>query len=271
MDVNDISVFLNCIEPNIKDIYRVKAYLDKTTLEYDEIEDLINYLNGDSIRIIYYEKQDIINNYLQMMSIDEKDYDAIKYLISNEKVKELPQWLKAKQTLDSFLDFLIDRKNNIQERIDILSYAYMEKYIAKKYYDMFSKNDIMINDSDMFMNLLNRLNLQEKVKINIIKESIEQSIRNYKEETNKIESNEILRANSKFLSNKYVSMLDSAIKYIDLSKSIDELLERKHKDYTKDNLILLKRIWIVNELNKHNSEDRCEMLVNELNDLVRYE
>ena len=270
MDVNDISVFLNCIEPNIKDIYRVKAYLDKTTLEYDEIEDLINYLEGNSIRIINYENQDIINNYLQMISIDEKDYEAIKYLVSNDKVKELPQWLKAKQTLDSFLDFLVDRKHNIQERVDILSYAYMEKYIAKRYYDMFSKNDIMINDSEMFMNLLNRLDLPDNVKINVIKESIEQSIKNYNKETEKIESDELLRENSKYLSNKYTSMLDNAIKYIDLSKNIDELLEKKHKDYTKDNLVLLKRVWIINELNKKNIEDKREKLIEDLNDLVRY-
>ncbi len=270
MDVNNISVFLNCIEPNIKDINRVKLYLDQTNREYDELENLINYVDGDSKKIINYENQSIVYNYLKNISMDAKNYDAIKYLISNDGVKEMPQWIKAKQSLDSLLDSLINRKQEISNRVDVLSFAYTEKYIAKRYYDMASKKDFDINDPDMFMKFLDRLELTDDIKINILKEAIRDTNKNHRKNIYNIYTNALLEEYKELLTNKYISMIDNVNKYIDLSKNIDDLLELKQNDYNEENLVLIKKIWLVNELNKTNSEERKERLSKELIDLVRY-
>lgn len=267
MDVNDTSIFLNCIEPNIRDINRVKVYLDRTNKEYDELEDLINYINSDSKRIVTYPDQDIINHYLSLVPMDVKNYEAIKYLISNDSLKEFPQWAKAKQSLDSLLDFLLERKQSVSERIDILSYAYTEKYISKKYYDMFSKKDVFIRDPMTFMAFINRLELEDEVKIDILKDAIKQSVKHYKDE-DKINDNDLLVENRKYLSTKYLSMIYNVSKYIDLSKPYNELIEIKQNDYSKESLKLLKRIWIINEIYTSSNPLKLYSLRNELKELV---
>ncbi len=267
MDVNDASIFLNCIEPNIRDINRVKVYLNQTNKEYDELEDLINFIGSDSTKIVTYENQKLIYDYLNMVPMDIKNYEAIKYLASNESMKNFPQWSKAKQSLDSLLDFLLERKQNISERIDVLSYAYTEKYISKKYYDMFSKKDVFIRDPMIFMNFINRIELEDKEKIDIVKDAIKQNLKHYKDE-DKIDSNELLVENRKYLTNKYLSMIYNVSKYIDLSKAYNELIEIKQNDYSKESLKLLKKIWIVNELYNCSNPLKMYSLRNELKELV---
>ena len=267
MDVNDTSIFLNCIEPNIRDINRVKVYLNQTNKEYDELEDLINFIDSDSTKIISYQNQDIIYNYLNMVPMDVKNYEAIKYLVSNERVKDLPQWSKAKQSLDSLLDFLLERKQNVSDKIDALSYSYTEKYISKKYYDMFSKKEVFIRDPMMFMAFINRLELEDKEKIDIVKDAIKQNLKHYKDE-DKINDNDLLVENIKYLTNKYLSMVYNVSKYIDLSKHYNELIEIHQNDYSKESLKILKRIWIVNELYNCSNPLKLYSLRNELKELV---
>ena len=267
MDVNDTSIFLNCIEPNIKDINRVKVYLDRTNKEYDELEDLINYIDSDSTKIVTYHNQEFIYDYLSMVPMEVKNYEAIQYLLSNDSMKELPQWAKAKQSLDSFLDFLLERKKSISERIDVLSFAYTEKYISKKYYDMFSKRDIFIRDPMTFMTFINRLELEDDIKIDIVKDAIKQNLKHYNDE-DKINGNDLLVENKKYLSTKYLSMIYNVSKYIDLSKPYNELIKIEQNDYSKESLRILKRIWIVNELYNCSNPLKLYTLRNELKELV---
>ena len=157
--MNDISVFLSSIKPIVDDIDKVKLYLDQNNKEYEDLNDLVTYVGDDEKRLINYKNQDLIYNYLEMISVNASTYDAIKYLIANSDsgVQGLPQYIKASKNLNTIYGFLTDRKQEVSERVDVLSYAYTEKYIAKKYYDMFNNNDIYVTDPVEFTNFINRL------------------------------------------------------------------------------------------------------------------
>ena len=273
MDVNDISVFLNCIKPNIEDIDKVKNYLDQSNQEYEELNELITYVGDDYKRVTTYHNQDMIYKYLDMISISRTTYDAIKYLISsdNSNIYELPQYIKASKNLDTIWGYLNDRKSDISERVDVLSYAYMDKYISKKYYDMFSSGDIYVIDPMEFSNLIKRLEIEDSTKIEILKSTITSNINRYYKMVDNDLKKDILKTYSHYLTNKYISMIDNASKYIDLSLHIEKLLELKQNNYTNDSLITLKRIWLINEIDNNEDIEVIKKLIDELNALVRYE
>ena len=273
MDVNDISVFLNCIKPNIEDIDKVKNYLDQSNQEYEELNELITYVGDDYKRVTTYHNQDMIYKYLDMISISRTTYDAIKYLISsdNSNIYELPQYIKASKNLNTIWGYLNDRKSDISERVDVLSYAYMDKYISKKYYDMFSSGDIYVIDPMEFSNLIKRLEIEDSTKIEILKSTITSNINRYYKMVDNDLKKDILKTYSHYLTNKYISMIDNASKYIDLSLHIEKLLELKQNNYTNDSLITLKRIWLINEIDNNEDIEVIKKLIDELNALVRYE
>ena len=273
MDVNDISVFLNCIKPNIEDIDKVKNYLDQSNQEYEELNELITYVGDDYKRVTTYHNQDIICKYLDMISISRTTYDAIKYLISsdNSNIYELPQYIKASKNLNTIWGYLNDRKSDISERVDVLSYAYMEKYISKKYYDMFSSGDIYVIDPMEFSNLIKRLEIDDSTKIEILKNTITSNINHYYKKVDNDLKKDILKTYSHYLTNRYISMIDNASKYIDLSLHIEELLELKQNNYTNDSLITLKRIWLINQIDNNEDIEVIKKLIDELHALVRYE
>jgi hypothetical protein len=273
MDVNDISVFLNCIKPNIEDIDNVKNYLDQSNQEYEELNELIRYVGDDYKRVTTYHNQDMIYKYLDMISISRTTYDAIKYLISsdNSNIYELPQYIKASKNLNTIWGYLNDRKSDISERVDVLSYAYMDKYISKKYYDMFSSGDIYVIDPMEFSNLIKRLEIEDSTKIEILKSTITSNINHYYKKVDNDLKKDILKTYSHYLTNKFISMIDNASKYIDLSLHIEKLLELKQNNYTNDSLITLKRIWLINEIDNNEDIEVIKKLIDELNALVRYE
>ena len=273
MDVNDISVFLNCIKPNIEDIDKVKNYLDQSNQEYEELNELFTYVGDDYKRVTTYHNQDMIYKYLDMISISRTTYDAIKYLISsdNSNIYELPQYIKASKNLNTIWGYLNDRKSDISERVDVLSYAYMDKYISKKYYDMFSSGDIYVIDPMEFSNLIKRLEIDDSTKIEILKNTITSNINHYYKMVDNDLKKDILKTYSHYLTNRYISMIDNASKYIDLSLHIEKLLELKQNNYTNDSLITLKRIWLINEIDNNDDIEVIKKLIDELHALVRYE
>ena len=264
MDVDDTSVFLSYIKPNIEDIDKVHNFLDQDSIEYDELVKLIDYVDDNSLRIIKYDNQDFIKNYLADNNIDDSSYEAIKYLVSNEKAFGLPQYEKAIQSLDSLLDYLIDKKTKVSERIDILAYSYMDKYLSKKYYDIFASNNIFIQDPEEFTNFINRLEIDDGIKIRILERSIRENLNHYYSKKEVI--NEI-KPYKDYLSNKYISMVDNVSKYLDLSLDINKLIEVSN--YDKDNILLLKRIWLVNEINNNKDTKKRKKLIDELNTLFK--
>lgn len=271
--MNDISVFLSSIKPIVDDIDKVKLYLDQNNKEYEDLNDLVTYVGDDEKRLINYKNQDLIYNYLEMISVNASTYDAIKYLIANSDsgVQGLPQYIKASKNLNTIYGFLTDRKQEVSERVDVLSYAYTEKYIAKKYYDMFNNNDIYVTDPMEFTNFINRLDIDNNLRVEILKTTIKENINHYSERKDNEIKRDIIRTYGHYLTNKYTSMIDNASKNIDLSLDIGKLLEDAPNDYTNDSLILMKRIWLINEINDTNNEETIKNLIDEFHMLVRYE
>ena len=270
MEVSDFSVFLSSIKPNIEDIDKVKLFLDQSNQEYDELTDLITYCDNDEKKIITYHNQDIIYSYLNMIGVSENTYNAIKYLVANDNpnIKEMPQYVKAIKNLNTIFGSIDDRRKDISERVDILSYSYTDKYIAKKYYDMFANDNIYVVDPLEFTNFIKRLDIDNNLRIDILKTTINKNINHYyNNDENKI-TEDVLKTYNHYLTNKYISMIDNANKYIDLSLDIGRLLEIEQNYFTRTNLILLKRIWLVNEIKNSNGNIKY---IDELNTLVRYE
>lgn len=275
--MNYTSIFLDSIKPQIEGLDEIKEKLDNSMDEYNNLEELIFFIGEDSKKLIDFPKQDLINNYLSLISKNENDYQAIKYLISikDKKIKFLPQYVDSLVYLESLVINMKKLKNNLSRDIDELSKTYYEKWLNKKYYDIFSSKNIYIVDSEEFSNYIDKLEVDNELKINILKEAIKYNNIYYQSDYYKDlnDYTTFIKSNYFLLLNKYRSLADSLSKYIDLSCNLEKLLEYSDK-YDLSNLLFAKKIWIVNKVNDsylNNEKNELDSLIKEYNSIISLE
>jgi len=268
--VNYTSIFLDSIKPNIEGIDEIKEKLDNSMDEYKNLDELVFFIGNDSKKIIDFPNQDLVNNYLSLISKDEKEYQAIKYLIStnDKKLRFLPQYVDSIINLESLSLSIKNLKNKLSSEIDDLSSTYYEKWLNKKYYNIFSTNNIYLSDPSEFSIYLKKLEIPIELKINILGEAIKyNNIYYQKYYENRDDYIKFINNNRLFLLNKYKSLADSLSKYVNLDGSLENLLIYSNR-YDLENLLLAKKIWIVNKVNDNylnNDMDGLNELINDFN------
>lgn len=268
--MNYTSIFLDSIKPNIEGIDEIKEKLDNSMDEYKNLDELVFFIGNDSKKIIDFPNQDLVNNYLSLISKDEKEYQAIKYLIStnDKKLRFLPQYVDSIINLESLSLSIKNLKNKLSSEIDDLSSTYYEKWLNKKYYNIFSTNNIYLSDPSEFSIYLKKLEIPIELKINILGEAIKyNNIYYQKYYENRDDYIKFINNNRLFLLNKYKSLADSLSKYVNLDGSLENLLIYSNR-YDLENLLLAKKIWIVNKVNDNylnNDMDGLNELINDFN------
>ena len=265
--MNYTSIFLDSIKPNLEGIDEIKERLDNSMDEYKNLDELVFFIGDDSKKIIDFPNQDLINNYLSLISKDEKEYQAIKYLVStnDKKMRFLPQYVDSVVNLESLAIGIRSIKNNLSREIDDLSSTYYEKWLNKKYYDIFSSNNIYLSDPSEFSIYLKKLEIPDDLKVNILGEAVKcNNIYYQKYYDNKDDYIKFINDNRIFLLNKFKSLEDSLSKYVNLDCSLEDILSYSNR-YDLENLLLAKKIWIVNKVN----DNYLNNDMNGLNDLIK--
>ncbi len=188
-----------------------------------------------------------------LISKDENDYQAIKYLVSSKdkKIQFLPQYVDSLVNLESLAIILRERKNELSNEIDKWSIEFDNKYINKKYYDIFTSNNIYISDPEEFSIFLSKIDLTSEDKINILKDVINYNLVYYHNnyDSNSDEISEFINNHKGYLLNEYVSYADNINKYFDLSLDLPKIIDLcDEKEYCYSNILLAKKIWLVNKI-----------------------
>ena len=170
------------LEPLILDLDNQRENLVNKKEELESISRLLAYTNDNLEMVSVYADQDIIINNLDKLDSNKEEYKACCYLLKseNESVKNLPQYEKACEYIRNILDYFKLCKASLIVETQDLEMECREKEIEKKYYDIFSKDDLLVSDVKEFKEMLDKHDISDEDKINILVDVINGNIKEYK-------------------------------------------------------------------------------------------
>ncbi len=263
--MSDTELFLDYLKPIIADLSDIRTKMDSCKEEFDELSRFFSCVENDVKLIGQYDNQDFINQYLVEFGSERVEYQANTYLANNDNVNIhiLPQYKEAINYLKRFISFLNRKKNEIEIELNNYTIIYNEKFIANKYYDIFSESNIYVTDPVEFINFMNSINLDYKVKLNIIKEVIESNVSNYKSEkyrpseSTHVIVHELLHENQELLEEDSVEFMIHVGQDINLGRILkDTINETVLEKHSINEIIKAKKIWLLKNINE--KYHKCE-------------
>lgn len=170
------------LEPLIVDLDEEKENLVNKKAELENISRMLAYTNDNLEMVGIYADQDLIINNLSKIDSNKDEYKASCYLLKseNESVKNLPQYDKACEYIRNILEYFKLCKASLIVETQDLEKICKEKEIEKKYYDIFSKNDFLISDIKEFKDFLDKHDISNNDKINILIDAIDGNLKEYR-------------------------------------------------------------------------------------------
>ena len=259
-----IKKFLACLGIIIVDIDSQKEELDKLKKELDSVNDFLDYVSTDVKKIGKYLNQKLIHQNLINISSDVSEYDAMVYLIEtdNPSIQKLPQYQNALKYMQNILKYFQNVSSNLSSEYKEVRDKYQYKSLSKKYYDLFQKEDMCVEDYNEFVDFFLTIELsnEERQKIlgYVIKKNVDYYRANLHEELEvdkeqdlrKVQ--EIIYTNKNLLNNEYLSFVERVLKQVNLSLPLKQIVNVDILEKINiNNLILAKTIYLTNEIS-HN-------------------
>lgn len=256
--------FFACLKPIVEDLDNKKTELDNIKEELDNINEFIDHVMDDEKKIGEYSNQTLIHQALGILDSEVSEYKAMVYLIEadNQNIQRLPQYQNAVQYLRKILKYFNVRLEDLTTLYKKLNSEYHYKEIAKKYYDLFQKEGMYIDDNDEFIELLLSLEISDNDKRDIlsyvIKMNVDYYVTNLNEEfeidkeqdLRKIQ--EIIHSNKNLLTNEYLSFVEKIGKYVNLSLPIKKIINYDILEKIDiNNILLAKIIYLINQISQN--------------------
>lgn len=180
---NSVKKLVDLLEPLIVDLDEEKHSLDEQKKELENVSRVLAYTRDNLNMVGIYAEQDLILDSLPRISSNRDEYKASCYLLSSEdeNVKKLPQYKKAKDLISDIVEYFKLYKAELIVETGELEKECDEKELAKKYYNVLSSTNPFIEDPKEFNSFIDKYELTEEDKINILLCAIENNIKEYTE------------------------------------------------------------------------------------------
>ena len=170
------------LEPLITDLEEKHEEL-RTKKEYCErVSRFLAYTNGDVNLVGIYADQELIFSNLDRVNSTKEAYKASCYLLksSDDNVKNLPQYKEANDYILGLINYFKNDKNELLTDIQNLEKICREKEIEKKYFDILTSANPLVDDVLEFREFLDKHVVNDEEKVNILLYTINNNVINYK-------------------------------------------------------------------------------------------
>ena len=169
------------LEPLVTDFEDDKRILQDRKTELENVSRLIAYTKDNIEMVGIYADQDIITNNLENLKVSVEDYKASCYLLKSEdeSVKSLPQYTKAYDLISDIIEYFKLHKAELIVEIGELTDICTKKELEKKYYDMLSCPNPLIENTKEFIDFLRNHDIKDEEIVNILYSTIHDNIVNY--------------------------------------------------------------------------------------------
>ena len=181
-----IKNLVTILEPLVEDLDEKKQMLSDKKNEFENVSRLIAYTKDNIEMVGVYADQDIITNSLEKLGYSVDEYKASCYLLKgdNEYVKSLPQYKEAYESISSIIEYFKSYKAQLALEIQDLSMVCSTKELEKKYYDVLSCPNPLVEDVHEFVSFMRDHNLKNEEIITILYSTIHDNMVNYELKSN---------------------------------------------------------------------------------------
>ena len=257
--MNDSLVkLLAYIEPKILDIQDKRKELLDLESSYKVLKEIIDLGENSYHDIINFYDQNFILNCIKTSNdtyLNNLDlYKSSKYLLksNNQDLLELPQYKEAINYIEKLFTYLIELYNLTKKKYEDLKEELEQLEILNKYYLIFSKNNIEINDIDEFLLFLQLVDISLNDKLNVLIQVVKFNVRTY------TLTNDILLTSDIYLSN----IIDTLEKEKD--KIDNSLLDSYSFDnkiiFDDENNLILRQKYLVTKLSSLYNDNNYDEL-----------
>ena len=181
MENDSVRKLVGILEPLVEDLDEQKRTLAERKEELENVSRLIAYTRDNIEMVGIYADQDVILNMLDKLKVTPEDYKASCYLLKSENnnVKALPQYEKAYNLISDIIAFFKLHKAELLVEISELTEICERKETEKKYSEILSNSNPLVEDIDEFTRFLNGHGLNSDDIINVLYSTIHSNIVNY--------------------------------------------------------------------------------------------
>lgn len=180
--MNDIvDRLLGLLKPTINDLDTKKEELLIKSKTLDEISEMLDYIKDDVTMMSKYKNQNLIIDNLDDIKSTEKEYKACCYLLDCEEqdIKSLPQYLEASNYIERFIHYFKKRKEELMLQVSELKDICDNKELNKKYYEILSNDNSMVNDVTEFRKFLDNQQLYDEEKVDLLVYILKKNVNSY--------------------------------------------------------------------------------------------
>ncbi len=174
------------LEPLVEDLEENKNILAERKKELEAVSRLIAYTKDKIEMVGIYADQDLIISNLDKVRYSIDDYKASCFLLKsdNDSVKKLPQYENAYNLVSDIVEYFKLHKAELMVEIQELTTSCEKQEIEKKYYDILSCPNPLIDDGEEFVDFMKNHGLKENNIVNILYQTIHDNIVNYRLKNN---------------------------------------------------------------------------------------
>ncbi len=172
---------VSILEPLIADLEENKKILSESKEELEKVSRLIAYTKDNIQSVGVYADQELITSNLDKIYISIDDYKACCYLLKseNDQVKMLPQYVQARNLISDIIEFFKLHKAELIVETNELSGICEKKEKEKRYYDVLSCPNPLIENSKEFVEFMKEHGLSDEEIIKILYSTIYDNVVNY--------------------------------------------------------------------------------------------
>lgn len=185
---NSVSIknLVTILEPLVEDLDEKKRMLSDKKSEFESVSRLIAYTKDNIEMVGIYADQDIIINNLNKLNYNIEEYKASCYLLESQsdKVKILPQYKEAYDSISSIIEYFKSYKAQLALEMQDLSITCETKELEKKYYDILSSPNPLVENIHEFVSFMKKHDIKNEEIITILYSTIYNNMVNYELKSN---------------------------------------------------------------------------------------